>query len=154
MHIVCGSVRQLSPSPLSFTCSSGSETASNKSAEIKKRQRFTGNKFGHILQTAMYWTTLAQNQVAQFVMYIWFQVYWDQMVTLKLYLHTHPSMHKHTAVSYVYWTVHHLDSWIKRDQLDVTCFIISLFTAQHVSDVNTHILRSLRLIWWVIAWVV
>jgi len=39
--------------------------------------------------------------------------------------------------SYVYWTVHHLDSWIKREQLDVTCFIISLFTAQHVSDVNT-----------------
>ena len=44
--------------------------------------------------------------------------------------------------------------WIKRDQLDVTCFIISLFTAQHVSDVNTSILRSLRLIWWVISWVV
>ena len=36
--------------------------------------------------------------------------------------------------SYVYWTVHHLDSWIKRDQLDDTCFIISLFNAQHVSD--------------------
>jgi len=44
--------------------------------------------------------------------------------------------------------------WIKRDQLDVTCFIISLFTAQHVSGVNTSILRSLRLICWVIAWVV
>ena len=56
--------------------------------------------------------------------------------------------------SYVYWAVHHLDSWIKRDQLDVTCCIISLFTAQHVSDVNTSILRSLRLIWWVISWVV
>jgi len=27
--------------------------------------------------------------------------------------------------------------WIKRDQLDVTCFIISLFNAQHVSDVLT-----------------
>jgi len=38
---------------------------------------------------------------------------------------------------YVYWTMHHLDSWIKRDQLDVTCFIISLFNAQHVSDVST-----------------
>ena len=50
--------------------------------------------------------------------------------------------------------MHHLDSWIKRDQLDVTCFIISLFTAQHVSDVNTAILRSLRLICWVISWVV
>ena len=37
-------------------------------------------------------------------------------------------------------------TWIKRDQLDVTCFIISLFNAQHVSDVNTSILRSLRLI--------
>ena len=56
--------------------------------------------------------------------------------------------------SYVYWTVHHLDSWIKRDQLDVTCFIISLFNARHVSDVNTSILRSLRIICWVISWVV
>ena len=56
--------------------------------------------------------------------------------------------------SYVYWTVHHLDNWIKRDQLDVTCFIISLFNAQQVSGVNTSILRSLRLICWVILWVV
>jgi hypothetical protein len=39
-------------------------------------------------------------------------------------------------LTYVYRTVHHLDSWIKIDQLDVTCFIISLFNAQHVSDVN------------------
>ena len=50
------------------------------------------------------------------------------------------------SISYVYWTVHHIDSWIKRDQLHVTCFIISLFNAQHVSDVNTSILRCLRLI--------
>ena len=56
--------------------------------------------------------------------------------------------------SYVYWTVHHLDSWVKRDKLDVTCFIISIFNAQHVSDVNTSILRSLRLMCWVISWVV
>jgi len=34
----------------------------------------------------------------------------------------------------------------KKDQLDVTCFIISLFNAQHISDVNTSIVRSLRLI--------
>ena len=42
----------------------------------------------------------------------------------------------YTAIceSYVYWTVHHLDSWIKRDLLDATCFIISLFNAQHVSE--------------------
>ena len=45
-------------------------------------------------------------------------------------------------------------SWVKRDQLDVTCFIISLLNAQHVSDVNTSILRSLRLICWVISWLV
>ena len=56
--------------------------------------------------------------------------------------------------SYVYWTVHRLDSWIKRDQLDVTFFIISLFNAHHVSDVNTSILRSLQIICWVISWVV
>ena len=48
--------------------------------------------------------------------------------------------------SYVYWTVHHLNSWITIDQLDVTCFIISLFIAQHVSNVSTSIFRSLRLI--------
>jgi len=44
--------------------------------------------------------------------------------------------------------------WVKRDQRDVTCFIISLFNAQHVSDVDTSILRNLRLICWVISWVV
>ena len=43
---------------------------------------------------------------------------------------------------------------IKRDQLDVTCFFISLFNAQHVSDVNTSLLRSLQLICWVMSWVV
>jgi hypothetical protein len=32
------------------------------------------------------------------------------------------------------------------DQLDVTCFIISQFTAQYVSNVSTSIFRSLRLI--------
>ena len=61
---------------------------------------------------------------------------------------------RNITLLYAYWTVHHLDSWVKRDQLDVTCFIISLFNAQHVSDVNTSILRSLRLMCWVISWVV
>ena len=42
--------------------------------------------------------------------------------------------------------MHHLDSWIKIDQLDVNRFIISPFTAQHVSNVSTSIFRSLRLI--------
>jgi len=50
--------------------------------------------------------------------------------------------------------MHHLDSWVKRDKLDATCFIITLFSAQNVSDVNTSILRSLRLIRWVTSWVV
>ena len=65
-----------------------------------------------------------------------------------------PSLSDVVSISYVYLTVHHLDSWIKRDQLDVTCFIISLFNAQHNSDVNTSILRRLRLIFWVISWVI
>ena len=37
-------------------------------------------------------------------------------------------------------------NWTKTDQLDVTSFIISLFTAQHVSNVSTSIFRSLQLI--------
>ena len=39
-----------------------------------------------------------------------------------------------------------LHSWIKIDQLDVTCYIISPFTAQHVLNVSISIFRSLRLI--------
>ena len=46
-----------------------------------------------------------------------------------------------------------LISWVKRDQLDATCFIIILFSARHVSDVNASILRSLRLIRWFTPWV-
>ena len=60
----------------------------------------------------------------------------------------------YTSSSYVYWTVHHLDSWVKRDQLDVTCFIITLFSAQHVSDINISIIRSLRLSCWITTFVV
>jgi len=53
------------------------------------------------------------------------------------------------------WMLQHtVGCWIKIDQLDVTSFIISLFNTQHVSNVNTSILRSLRLICWVISWVV
>jgi len=37
----------------------------------------------------------------------------------------------HTAniphASYAYWTVHHLDIWIKVNQLDDTCFIMSIY---------------------------
>ena len=43
--------------------------------------------------------------------------------------------------SYVYWTVHHLDSWIKIDQL----MSLALLFAQHVSNGSTFIFRSLRL---------
>jgi len=39
-------------------------------------------------------------------------------------------------------------------RLKYKCFFISLLNAQHVSDVNTSILKSLRLICWVISWVV
>ena len=54
--------------------------------------------------------------------------------------------HLSVRITYVYWTVHHLHSSIKINQLDVTCFIISLFTAQHVSDVSTSIFSSSRII--------
>ena len=43
--------------------------------------------------------------------------------------------------------MHHLDSWIKIDQLEVTCFIISLFTAQHVSNVSTLSSGACDLLW-------
>ena len=67
-----------------------------------------------------------------------------KLIILNVLYRKLPTNFKYLNKSYVYWTVHNLDSWIKVDQLDVTCFIISLFTAQHVSNVSTSIFRSLR----------
>ena len=41
----------------------------------------------------------------------------------------------------------HLKSWRIRDQPDVTCYYVlfHFFCAQHVSDINTSIIRNLRL---------
>ena len=52
------------------------------------------------------------------------------------------------CVSYVYWTVHHLDSWIKIDQL----MSLASFFAQHVSNVCTFIFLSLRLCVGILLW--
>ena len=51
-------------------------------------------------------------------------------------------------IKYVFWFSQQIlsETWIKIDQLDATCFTISLFTAQHVTNVSTSIFRSLRLI--------
>ena len=35
--------------------------------------------------------------------------------------------YKRHTYSYAYWTVHHLDICIKVDQLDDTCFIMSIY---------------------------
>ena len=42
-------------------------------------------------------------------------------------------------------------SWRLKNQLDVTSYFIlfNLFCAQHVSDINISIFRSLRLCWWI-----
>jgi len=58
--------------------------------------------------------------------------------------------------SYVYWTVHHCDSWRKSDQLDVTsyCVLFHFFFAQNVSDINTSIIRSLWLFYPITTWAV
>ena len=56
--------------------------------------------------------------------------------------------------TYIYWTVHHLDSWIKIDQL--MSFAL-FFAARHVSNASTFIFRSLRLcvcipLWFDVCW--
>ena len=64
-----------------------------------------------------------------------------------IFIQTKPWLNLKQRISCHVWDLSwflFLCSWVKRDQLDVTCFIISLFNAQRVSDVNTSILRSLR----------
>jgi hypothetical protein len=44
----------------------------------------------------------------------------------------------------------HSSCWGMKNQLDVTCYILfHLLCAQHVSDINISIFRSLRLCWWI-----
>ena len=54
---------------------------------------------------------------------------------------------KNYSHCYAYWTMHHCDSWRIRDQLDVTLYLVLFyfFYAQHISDINTSIITSLRL---------
>ena len=56
----------------------------------------------------------------------------DEQINMNINMNTNMNLQNYVEETYVYWTVHKRDSWIKIDQLDVTCFIISLFTAQHV----------------------
>jgi len=107
--------------------------------------------------------TVSQNNIPQLCLRIQFRT---NKLASNSYTHTNTHTHTHTqthtgaragthtqkivgcrahcqnskpeSLSCVYWTVHHLGSWIKRDQLDVTCFIISLFNAQHVSDAQSN----------------
>ena len=51
-------------------------------------------------------------------------------------------------LSCVYWTVHRCDSWRTKDQRDVT-ILFHFLCAQHVSDINISIIRSLRLFCWI-----
>ena len=53
-----------------------------------------------------------------------------------------------TLQSCVYWTVHYLDIRIKIDQLKS----LALFFAQHVSNANTFIFKSLRLCVGILLW--
>ena len=56
--------------------------------------------------------------------------------------------------SYVYWTVHHRDSWRIKHQLNVTSILFHFLCAQHVADINMSINRSLRLFCWITTLVV
>jgi len=55
---------------------------------------------------------------------------------------------QHMWSSCMYWTVHHLDSWIKIDQL----MSLALLFAQHVSNASTFIFRSLQLCAFILLW--
>ena len=63
------------------------------------------------------------------------------------------------AVGKIFWVLcilDHASSWYLSKERPTWCHLLYyfLFNVQHVSDVNTSILRSLRLICWVISWVV
>ena len=58
------------------------------------------------------------------------------------------------SVSNVYWTVHHCNSWGMKTNLMSLVILFHFLCAQHVSDINISIFRSLRPCWWITTWVV
>jgi hypothetical protein len=68
---------------------------------------------------------------------------YEWQMTLKMYRRWNS---KKTTFSFVNVSAKVQIQLNKIDKLDVTCFIISLFTVQHVSNVNATIFRSLRFI--------
>ena len=58
------------------------------------------------------------------------------------------------TISYVYRTVHHCDSWRIKTNLMSLAILFHFLWAQHVSDINISIIRSLRLFCWITTLVV
>jgi len=56
--------------------------------------------------------------------------------------------------SYVYWTLHHCDTWRIKYQIVSLAILFHFLCAQHVSDINISIIRSLRLFCWITTLVV
>jgi len=56
--------------------------------------------------------------------------------------------------SYVYWTVNHCNSWRIKDHLMSLAILFHFLCAQHVSDINISIIKSLRLFCWITTLVV
>ena len=61
------------------------------------------------------------------------------------FIHLSLAIDNTLQTSNVYWTVRHCNSWRFKDQFDVTCYLVHFLCAQHVSDINISIIRSLRL---------
>ena len=59
-----------------------------------------------------------------------------------------------TDVAYIYWTVHNLIVENKRPTWCHLLFLFNFLCAQHVSDINISIIRSLRLFCWITTLVV
>ena len=77
----------------------------------------------------------------------WF-IFFAQHVSNVIHVIQRKTLNRNICVSYIYWTVHHLDSWIKTDQL----MSLALFFAQRVSNASTFIIRSLRLCVGILLW--
>ena len=56
--------------------------------------------------------------------------------------------------SYIYWTVHHCNSWKQKTNLKSLAILFHFLCAQHVSDINISIIGSLRLFCWITTLVV
>jgi len=113
------------------------------------RERFTAFRYKESFCPSITFFSLAiLNIILQSMLFSYFESLTSRLESAAMFL---PVCYSTQIIlkSYVYWTMHHCNSWWLTDQLMSLAILFHFLCAQHVSDINISIIRTLRLCCWI-----